>query len=316
MKTPQRRRGQATVELALGSLIFVTVLAFGIHFAEVGYVSIKVTEATQSAMWDATAWQMHTWPYNKSPATAAANKGATDATTRYADFDGRTMRPGAAITLTQVFTKANMGAVTCTTGAGPSFPTLPNIIQLAGYRDIGGMQCTGQGNVRMYNLDKGFKVLGGFKANQVTHAGGIPVCAVGRSPCRARFAMMIDDWGLGDGDIGGNLPVEKFAPGPNLSYWTMTRILFGLTKATNGAGPALMDATIPGSSSMNPDGLFNMSAMTDESQFSDLPFPPSDGNAWWVTSPGGGITVQANPWYVTAYLMKVIPHCFLGRGGC
>jgi hypothetical protein len=31
-------RGQGTVELALCSIVFITVLLFGIHFAEVGYL--------------------------------------------------------------------------------------------------------------------------------------------------------------------------------------------------------------------------------------------------------------------------------------
>ena len=65
-------RGQATVELALGLLIFVTVLIFGIHFAEMGFLSLKVTEASASAIWDATAYQTHSKLPNSNPRAGVA----------------------------------------------------------------------------------------------------------------------------------------------------------------------------------------------------------------------------------------------------
>ena len=55
-------RGQGTVEIALGSLLVVTVLMFGIHFGEVLFMSIKVQEAANSAQWDATSMKLHTLP--------------------------------------------------------------------------------------------------------------------------------------------------------------------------------------------------------------------------------------------------------------
>ena len=55
------RRGQAGGDGAR-DLVFVTVLVFGIHFAEVGYLSLKVQEATASALWDATSAKMHSLP--------------------------------------------------------------------------------------------------------------------------------------------------------------------------------------------------------------------------------------------------------------
>ncbi|MBS1150350.1 MAG: putative pilus biosis operon protein, partial [Myxococcaceae bacterium] len=55
-------RGQAIVESVLGILVFISVLMFGLHFADVTFTQMKVTEAAQSAVWDSTAGQMHILP--------------------------------------------------------------------------------------------------------------------------------------------------------------------------------------------------------------------------------------------------------------
>ncbi len=73
------RRGQATVELALGLLLLVPVVMLGWAFAESGFLSMKVTEAADSALWDSSA--------DRRPlALAEAREGAQ---ARYRDFDGR-----------------------------------------------------------------------------------------------------------------------------------------------------------------------------------------------------------------------------------
>ena len=90
-----RQRGQSAVELALASLIFVTVLIFGIHFSEVGYLSLKVQEAANAALWDVTAMKMHNifspeWTdYQNSVST-----DQTNTTTRYQKYDGRASQSG------------------------------------------------------------------------------------------------------------------------------------------------------------------------------------------------------------------------------
>jgi hypothetical protein len=52
-------RGQAAVELALGLLVFITVVVFGIHFAEIGYLGARVATATHSAIFRATGERAH-----------------------------------------------------------------------------------------------------------------------------------------------------------------------------------------------------------------------------------------------------------------
>ena len=87
-----RGRGQSTVEMALGLMVFVTVLVFGMHFAEVGFLSIKVQEASAGALWDTTARRMHTLPKDFAPLQTAMDQAGAQAQQRYQDFDGRTSR--------------------------------------------------------------------------------------------------------------------------------------------------------------------------------------------------------------------------------
>ncbi len=77
-----QQRGQGTVEMALGVLLFVTVFIFGIHFAEVGYLSLKVQEASTSALWDTTSAKMHELPGNFADLQNAIGAAGGHATER------------------------------------------------------------------------------------------------------------------------------------------------------------------------------------------------------------------------------------------
>lgn len=59
MSAHGQARGQAAVELALGLIAFITVLMFGIHFAEVNYLGTRVGTATHSAIFRATGERAH-----------------------------------------------------------------------------------------------------------------------------------------------------------------------------------------------------------------------------------------------------------------
>jgi len=125
------------VELALGLLVFVTILLFGIHFAEIGYLSVKVTEANSSALWHATAAKMHTLPKNFGPLNSliSGNKPGEVATGIYADFDSRSSGGSAN---TQLLTSAQGLQVTCEAG-GPSFRPIETTEGV--YENTGGMVC-------------------------------------------------------------------------------------------------------------------------------------------------------------------------------
>ena len=113
-------RGQSTVELALSLLIFVTVAMLGIHFAEVGYLPIKVHEAAVSPLWDSTALRVHRWRDTEksigdfTPFPLIAPAVESNANGRFHDFDGRTSTPGEGDTsVTQVFTRIDDMLVRC-----------------------------------------------------------------------------------------------------------------------------------------------------------------------------------------------------------
>ncbi|HEX4620157.1 MAG TPA: TadE family protein, partial [Myxococcaceae bacterium] len=90
------KRGQATVEMALGSIVFVTLLMLGIYLAETSYLMLKVNEAASFAMSWGTGMRVHhfsgaTRPFDTTtyaPWKDVPLHTETEAGTRYADFDG------------------------------------------------------------------------------------------------------------------------------------------------------------------------------------------------------------------------------------
>jgi len=195
-----RPHGQAMVEMALGLLLFVTVLIFGIHFAEVGYLTLKVQEAAASALWDTTSAKMHELPANFSHVDHAISKAGQHATERYEDFDGRTSRHGRP-KITQVFTSAEGLSVTCEAEKKISFKPSPSTKDV--YENTGGMSCSARAELTPIRIPRRFVDRGQGALFDVPHylRGAIPVCAVGRAQggsgkCRGAYGILLDDWGL------------------------------------------------------------------------------------------------------------------------
>jgi hypothetical protein len=199
-------RGQAIVELALFAMVFVTVIIFGIHFAEVGYLSIKVQEAAGSALWDATSRKMHDtftgdWDHYRSAITWTQSQ--TNA--RYADFNGLSSHAGPPRggdrTMVQVFTNAEPIEVRC--------ENVPDI-SLTPYRPVDaaiplretGMACSAKAVLGGWRFPRWFlqnDASGFFGAEQPQRKIG--VCAAGRQNpatgrCEKRFVIQLDDWGF------------------------------------------------------------------------------------------------------------------------
>ena len=113
-----RARGQAALEMALGSLVFITLLLFGIHFGEVGVLTLRVQQAATSALWDTTGMRMHNYatPLDSDPRFFNANEirdskarlPAQRAQALYKSFD--VLSPGGAGTITQAVTRASKEA--------------------------------------------------------------------------------------------------------------------------------------------------------------------------------------------------------------
>ena len=121
-QTRRGPRGQALAETVLGLLVFVTILMFGIHFAEVGYLSLKVQEASTSALWDSTGAKMHELPGTFNGQAAAIKAAGGNATNRYKDFDGRSSQKGSSAPV-QVFTSAGGLKVECKAANAITFAT-------------------------------------------------------------------------------------------------------------------------------------------------------------------------------------------------
>jgi hypothetical protein len=193
------KRGQGTAEAALGIFVFCTVLIFGIHFAEVGHLSLKVQEATNSAMWDSTSRQMHdTFAHDWSPYRRAVTFAQFIAQRRYSDFDALANR--GSTTVTQVFTTATnmqVGCVDLNAGHGLS-PLGPDPKAAAAYPSgMSGIVCKSQATIA------GFRIPESFADNSLSsfrhwRRVDILACAVGRpmrGNCPGQLGMLLDDWG-------------------------------------------------------------------------------------------------------------------------
>lgn len=206
-----RTRGQAAVEFALGSLVFVTVLLFGIHFAEVGYLSAKVHEAAAAAMWDATAYRSYSFGvngvngsfYNASINAVPSYALANGAAARYADWDGRTSTAGAAPKL--VLTEAQPMTVQCVYDPGNTYPLTP-LAPVFG--ESGGIRCKAQGDIGFGLLRMPNKFLEGatgfFKAPHNSRVGTpTTLCSSGRAgggACAGTLSVLLGDDALTDGN--------------------------------------------------------------------------------------------------------------------
>jgi hypothetical protein len=242
-------RGQSVVELALALIVFVTVIMFGIHFAEVGYLSLKVHEAAVSPMWDATALRTHRIRHHPTNigdfryVHSIAPTVGQNAQQRYRDFDGRSStenRPQ----LTHVFTQISNMNVQCRGDTQVEFDVprgqraavleprpgrypggAPNQDRgestdslLDGiFENVGGMSCTAEAHVQaLPTLPSRFlEGATGFFQAQHSIKPMIKACAAGRvagGECRGRYAILLGDFSFVDEDVVGQCPLQPELP--------------------------------------------------------------------------------------------------------
>ena len=273
MRKSLARRGQAIVETALAILVFVTVLMFGIHFTEITYTQMKVTEAAQSAVWQSTAGTMHVTPallgdftlVNGVVSAAMANTNA-----RYADFDGAETGPGLP---KQIFSTARAGSmnVQCNVGIGlnqSGAGILLTPYQWLVYRDNGGMQCTAEAWIDTGGVSKIGTFLEGANGffnkrgdashkQSVTQTAGYHVCGLNKAgttngPCRGSFSMLIDDWGMASGGSEEDTcPVYPYGipcVAGNMAYWMSGYLVYQANSlifgSTNGSDYRLLQTIV------------------------------------------------------------------------
>ncbi|MCY1073394.1 hypothetical protein [Archangium lansingense] len=304
-------RGQGTTELALGLLLFVTVLIFGIHFAEIGYLSLKVQESATSALWDTTSAKMHELPRNFDPLTQLieSDKPGQLATERYQDFDGRTSKQGRA-RVVQVFTSAEGLNVTCSAANAISFaPSESTNVNV--YRNVGGMSCNAEAQLSpVQKFTRRFLDRGQGAFFDVPHyaAGAIPVCALGRAKngqCAGGFGILLDDWALSSEAESRECVLLNCA---NTAYYDSAEAVFRHSKhyQVNGDSQALA-SNIVGAAPINP-GRFWMSFRGMGSGFLERePGGDSDTNDWETTPGRNSRTTEYN----TSFNNRQT--CFLGN---
>jgi hypothetical protein len=288
-----RAKGQAAVELALGLLVFVTILLFGIHFAEVGYLSLKVTEANSSALWHATAAKMHTLPgdFGDVDNLISSNRPGTAATGIFSDFDGRSAGGSGA---TQILTRGQGLRVTCEAG-GPGFAPVGTTESV--FSDTGGMVCSSQATLQVLPMfprsfmDTG---QGGFFKERQYDGNNMTICGVNRNKggCQGRFGILLDDWALATRDELKECKVLDGTGCDNQPFYLSTRNVYQQHVAVTGASLALARATVLGDPGFDP-GTFYHSFRVFVDQV-----PSGEGDVNWETTPGAGSpTVEYNASY-------------------
>jgi len=312
------RRGQAVVELALGSLVFVTILLIGIYFGEVMVTSLKVTEAANAGLWDTTHYKMHSMGiglYDNSPSSAAVANANAQANARYSDFDGRTSRAGPAM-LTQVVTRSSALQVNCRHAGAPAFRGTP--LTMVSYSDNPGISCQAQANIASINIPRSFDEGGNLFQARHWAARPLTICALGRARgggCPSNYTMLLDDWGLAEGSENNNCPGIPFGIpcfGRNIPFYGAVVKSYGFSMGINGllgntAGSDLARAVVGASPLVPDERMFYMSYTGEELAFQQPIWPfPSDGWILWETTP----FIFSLPFYGISYASR--SGCYLG----
>jgi hypothetical protein len=308
-----RQRGQAAVELALASLVFVTILIFGIHFSEIGFLSLKVEEAANAALWDVTAMKMHNiftpeWTDYQS----SVNTDATTTTTRYQKYDGRASQAGGSGNVTQVFTTGEPIKVTCDYNASLPNITVPPPADLVLPSENANIQCTAAAKLYGSNIPQDLLDSGGGWFHEV-HWTKIDIwaCSQRRASggnCQGNYPMLIDDWGFAGEQEGQECAVQDGSSCKNSGYYGMVEKLFIGNLAAQGIDATKMAMDIVG---MPPPYLpaeensFSMSFRGSESGFTDT-LADSHGDSNWETTP------YSNPSQYKNSYDNVRDSCFLG----
>jgi hypothetical protein len=213
-----RARGQATLELALGTLVLVTVLLYGIAFAEWGVAVQKVKGAVAFAVSTAAGQRTHLFSNGNvasgnTYAPFAPARAGNLAQQRHRDFDPLTASGGGQ--WTQAMARARGMSSQCRATndltfrlqrAGASHrgaPGDPQIDAVFRYLDNrferrGAVSCSVEAELSIVNVPDRFAegATGFFQAPHAAR-GALPLCGVGsplRGACRGELEVLTGDW--------------------------------------------------------------------------------------------------------------------------
>lgn len=294
------RRGQALVETALGSMVFVTILLFGIYFAEVGALTLKVQEAANFALWEATGHVMHNPQSGIFQRPNAEALASSEASGRYQDFDGRASQTSGRMTFQLAIARATRVNVDCeaTRPAGSPVDILGTRPQdadpgsaalgLAMNTQSDGISCNASTTLRAERLGT-FMEPEFFKVSHRLASDQFRVCAAGRASggrCTRRFFMLLDDWGLSSVAEGRECPLSTNtgAACANVDYYRWAERVYRENGGGGSAGSALM-AGVGAEGGVDEDQFF-MSFRGAESNYEQSIGASHAGNQTvWETTP-------------------------------
>lgn len=285
------KRGQAVVEAALGIFVFVTILIFGIHFAELGHLVLKVQEAANSAIWDSTSQQMHdVTAHSWNEYQSAVGFANAQANARYNDFDALA---SAGTTSTLVFTSAENMSVNCAPlrGGDRLQPSAPHPLAAGTYPSgLQGISCQARAEIRGIRIPRNF-LDNGLANTRHWRPITIPACAVGRprgGGCPGRLGMLLDDWGY-EGQLEARecaLAWEGGTTCENQGYYDQVKNVYDATPAPYAGSASRLASLVAGSSPIDED-FFYLSFRGSESMYG--PFnetvQSSHGDLIWETTP-------------------------------
>jgi hypothetical protein len=284
-------RGQSLVEASLGLMVFVTILLFGIYFAEVGALTLKVQEAANFALWDATGRVHHNPEAGDWGRRGVVADAEAEASGRYADFDGRERMGGTGMPIQQAIARAQPIQVQCEAELPAGVPRLGPAaggpaLDAAMNMGTQGMSCTASSRLRASRIGRFMEDR--FHTAHRRAAQAFTVCAAGRASgdrCTGRFGIMLDDWGLAGVAEGRACPlsIDTGAPCANGDYYHWTERIYRANGGGGGAGSAL--AGLVGADSVNEDQFF-MSFHGEEDNYEEnIGATHAGGQSRWETTP-------------------------------
>jgi hypothetical protein len=292
----RQERGQSLVETSLALMVFVTILVFGIYFAEVGALTLKVQEAANFAMWDATGRVLHNPAGGDWGRRGVVADAEAEAAARYVDFDGRERMGGTGMPIQQAIARAQAIQVDCrpalagrVEGLPPSSAEVsPGVSPLGDAMSVGteGMSCTASSRMRGSRVGRFMEER--FQEAHRRAATVFTVCAAGRATngrCTGRFSMLLDDWGLSGVAEGRACPlsINTGAECANVDYYRWTERIYRANGGGGGAGSAL--AGLVGAESVNEDQFFMSFRGEEDNYEEDLGSTHAGGQPRWETTP-------------------------------
>lgn len=276
-----RRRGQATVELAVGSLLVVMVLLFGIFFAEYFTLRLKAQEATRYAAFEAAMAPKHEiTTANVSsgrawlPPAQSANLAESRATARYASLS-RFGLVSARVVNVQAACEPDDGPNQPGLSlAGPNDPGLNYLRRV--YGDVGNVRCA----VRFRAGPLG-PVQGWVTERDPNRIGpplaAIPICGAGapdEDSCNGRgLSVLGGDWSI-EGPAGSarngdvRFASESRDPSVMSEVDVANRPYAQLVRELYERGPARNQSDRPGSEMMRLLGIQDSDRLAlNENQF-------------------------------------------------